>query len=61
MRRYRFDITLSEQELKEIIAALCGVDANKEVFGFRTILAKRLEQTLWNPFFADVALGRRQK
>ena len=44
MKRYQFDLLLSEQELEEIINSLSGVVPEEES-DLRTTLAKRLEHT----------------
>lgn len=56
MRRHLYEIALSEEELREIIAALCGVEVKEP--NCRHRLAKRFESELWAPYHAEIAQSR---
>lgn len=58
MKRHLYEVALSENELKEIIGSLCGVEVSEQVAQERQVLAKRLEVQLWQPFHESVAIGR---
>lgn len=57
--RYLYEVALSEDELREIINSLCGVEVSEDAARKRQVLAKRLENELWKPFHESVAAGRR--
>jgi len=58
----KYELSLSERQLREIINALTDTNQNykhdTETQDFRGSLAETLERTLWQPYHEEIARNR---